>query len=205
MSSDISAIHEALRTIGLCFETGLTAGEISRTEAQYGFQFPPDLREFLSLGLPVSDRFPDWRTGKIVGGKGSLITVADLLDWPAHGICFDVENGGFWIDEWGPKPYNVDEACRLARNFVKQAPALIPVYGHRFLPAGPAAAGNPVLSVYQTDIIYYGSNLSSYFAKEFKLPLENLDNGSRSQVRIRFWSDIIDRADERFLASQRGS
>jgi hypothetical protein len=46
-------------------------------------------------------------------------------------------------------------------------PRLVPVFSHRYLPAEPHLSGNPVLSVYQTDIIYYGSNLKRYIAHEF--------------------------------------
>ena len=53
----------------------------------------------------------------------------------------------------------------------------------------PVRAGNPVFSVYQTDIIYYGGDLLSYFACEFhgvaKWHTPPLD------VRpIRFWSEL---------------
>ncbi|KAK9111952.1 hypothetical protein Scep_019471 [Stephania cephalantha] len=32
-----------------------------RAEAEFGFSFPPDLRVVLSVGLPISPGFPDWR------------------------------------------------------------------------------------------------------------------------------------------------
>jgi hypothetical protein len=121
------------------------------------------------------------------------------------GICFDVEHDGFWIRDWGPKPDVLQEAFQIARKLVKQAPPLIPVFSHRFLPAEPATAGNPVLSVYQTDIIYYGIDLASYFANEFEFPPASHGNGDKSPRRIRFWSDIIDRADGVFYAERGGA
>ncbi|HEY6270031.1 MAG TPA: hypothetical protein VIX11_17150 [Candidatus Acidoferrum sp.] len=72
---------------------------------------------------------------------------------------------------------------------------MIPIFSHRFLPAEPATAGNPILSVYQTDIIYYGTDLASYFANEFKFPIASWHDGENSPRRIRFWSDIIDKVD----------
>jgi len=45
----------------------------------------------------------------------------------------------------------------------------IPVYSHRYLPSEPKATGNPVLSVHQTDIIYYGNDLASYFSRSMKV------------------------------------
>lgn len=119
-------------------------------------------------------------------------SIADSIDWPARGMCFDVEHNGFWIKDWGPRPDDLQEAFRIARRMVRQAPPLIPVFSHRFLPAEPALEGNPVISVYQTDIIYYGPDLASYFANEFQLPIADPDNENKEPRRIRFWSDVID-------------
>jgi hypothetical protein len=47
-------------------------------------------------------------------------------------------------------------------------PALVPVYKHRYLPTMPSESGNPVLSVVQTDIIYYGNDLLDWFDYEFR-------------------------------------
>jgi hypothetical protein len=44
---------------------------------------------------------------------------------------------------------------------------MIPVYGHRYLPAGSGGFGHPVLSIYQADIIIYGTDLAAYIDREF--------------------------------------
>ena len=44
---------------------------------------------------------------------------------------------------------------------------MIPVYAHRYLPAGRGTYGHPVLSIYQTDIIIYGTDLADYIDREF--------------------------------------
>ena len=71
-----------------------------------------------------------------------------------------------------------------------QAPKLIPIYSHRYLPIIDGEDDPPVISVVGSDIIYYGCNLSDYFNREFfggkgaiSIPMNN---------RIPFWSDIID-------------
>jgi len=192
-----------MRQKGIAFESGLTAQELEAIEHRYSFRFPADLREFLSLGLPVSDDFPNWRTGRVDRGTDSR-TIADLLNWPADGICFDVENNKFWMQDWGAKPHQLEHAIQVAREFLKQAPRLIPVFSHRFLPAEPLTAGNPVISVYQTDIIYRGVDLASYWIREFELPTTNQGNGNKSPRRIRFWSDVIDGMDAE-SESKRGS
>ncbi|GHO60945.1 hypothetical protein KSB_94200 [Ktedonobacter robiniae] len=42
-----------------------------------------------------------------------------------------------------------------------------PFYSHRYLLAEPCAAGNPVLSIYQSDIIVYSVDLRDYLLTEF--------------------------------------
>ena len=148
---------------GVFFAHGLTDTEIVNLEERHGFRFPPDLRGFLQTALPVGSLFPDWR---------SLddSTVRERLSWPEHGILFDVESNSFWLPEWGPRPVSIEDAKEIARHYIRQAPKLIPVYSHRMMPETPHLAGNPVLSVYQTDIIYYGFDLDDYFRHEFGLP-----------------------------------
>jgi hypothetical protein len=38
---------------------------------------------------------------------------------------------------------------------------------HRYLPEKSHEPGNPVFSVYQADVIYYGADLIDYFEREF--------------------------------------
>lgn len=60
----------------------------------------------------------------------------------------------------------MQDALRIASDAVRGAPVLIPVHGHRYLPAEPCEGGNPVFSIYQWDIIVYGRDLESYFEAE---------------------------------------
>ena len=171
-------------------EEGLTDEEVEKAEATFGFRFPPDLRALLQYVLPVSssgsDRpdFPDWRDGD----EAQLRTV---LDWPTHGMCFDIEHNTFWNEEWGSKPADLQAAFEVARREVAKAPVLIPVFGHRYLPDEPQLPGNPVFSVYQTDIIYYGANLVDYFHREFSK--QQLHPLTYEDVRkIRFWTPLVE-------------
>jgi hypothetical protein len=75
---------------------------------------------------------------------------------------------------------------------VSDAPKLIPLVSHRDLPEEPNEAGNPVFSVYQSDVICYGRHLVDYFEREFvdpRLPLP------QSFKHVRFWSDLVERND----------
>lgn len=135
---------------------------------------------------------------KLSGGDWPI---AKQLDWPYNGICFDIENDGFWMRDWGPKPGDLQAAFDIARKMVKAAPPLIPIFSHRFLPGEPLAAGNPVISVYQTDIIYYGRDLCAYLTHEFQLSAIDHEAATRNSKRIRFWSDITDQNDNVIHAS----
>ncbi|WP_204296787.1 hypothetical protein [Actinoplanes campanulatus] len=67
-------------------------------------------------------------------------------------------------------------------------PTLVPVYGHRYLPAGAGGHGHPVLSVYQTDIIYYGVDLLDYLHREFGTAPAG-SSADDPQATAPFWRD----------------
>jgi hypothetical protein len=152
------------------FVPGLTDREVADIEARFGFQFPPDLRELLQYRLPCGQRpvaaipgsapiysgFWDWR-------HGDVDELQSRLDCPLEGILFDIEQNEWWLAQWGTRPAALEAAFTIARERIAQAPRLIPIYGHRYLPDKPSEAGNPVLSVWQTDIMQYGHDLADYF------------------------------------------
>jgi hypothetical protein len=160
------------------FAAGLTDAEVAAAEMRFDFRFPPDLQEFLQTALPRGPQFPDWRTGDDQ-------VLQDWLDLPRRGMLFDVEHNGLWIQDWGPRPGSLHQALQVASEIVAAAPRLIPIYMHRMMPDEPHLAGNPVLSIHQMDVIYYGFDLADYLRHEFGL-------GGREpwpdQARpIRFW------------------
>ena len=192
-TSYLKSLVEKLGVWGVQFEGGLSDQEIINAEDTFGFVFPQDLRMFLQHALPTSKGWPNWR-------NGSREDIQQQIDWPFEGMCFDIEHNVFWMHQWGDRPENLTEAFSVAREHVTHAPFLIPVLGHRYIPAEPGRAGNPVISVYQTDIIHYGNDLASYFANEFKADSDVLpqwhvpcpDWAATSPRPIRFWDDIIE-------------
>jgi hypothetical protein len=66
---------------------------------------------------------------------------------------------------------------------------MVPVYSHRYLPSGPAPTGTPVFSIYQTDVIHYGSDLADYLEREFLGRSSRMPDASS---RVAFWSDLVD-------------
>ena len=178
-----------LRRIGRCgpggtsVGPGLSASEFENIEREFHFVFPPDLRLLLSLGLPQGGAFPPWRELSL---RSELV---GRMTWPVRGTLMDVESGAFWYPTWGPKPAGLDEAKAAAGRELAAVPRLIPLYSHRYLPAEPCEAGNPVLSVYQTEIICYGANLADYAANEFGCTGVK---EKASAKRVRYWSDVVD-------------
>ena len=150
-----------LASNGIALDPALSVRELSAAEERVGVAFPPDLAALLRTALPVGERFPTWRD--LDGPR-----LRDQLEQPVEGIVFDVLHNGFWHPGWSARPADTTEAEEIARSALALAPALVPIYGHRYLPLDPHAPGNPVLSVMQTDIIFYGANLAEYASNEFQ-------------------------------------
>ncbi len=183
MTQGLDAVLAKLRGWGVTFTDGLDDREITEAENLHRFRFPPDLRQMLMTALPIGDRFPNWR-------ESSSTFIADRMAWPANGICFDVERNAFWHPDWPEKPENGADAVAVARRELAMAPVLIPIFGHRYLPAEPHQSGNPIFSVYQTDTIIYGKNLCDYLIREFD---PNRSDGLPEPERdIPFWSQLVD-------------
>lgn len=178
------AEFEILTEAGVTIAPGLACAEADRAESVIGAKFPPDLRAFLSEGLPIGQRFPNWR-------EPESDAIRDQLGWPLEGMAFDITNNAFWLDAWGARPLELEVALNIAKAKVAKAPRLIPIVGHRYIPAEPEAAGNPIFSVYQTDIIYYGDDLATYLRCEYNR-LAYTDAVHNSLRRIRFWSDLVE-------------
>lgn len=155
-----SDLIEQLEQKGVTFDTGLTDAEIAEAESNYAVSFPEDLRGFIQTAIPNRFPFPNWRSA------GDPF-IKEMLRLPLEGILFDVENNEFWLPEWGTKPRGKEEAKLIVEERVRLAPRLVPIYRHRMMPDRPITAENPVLSVHQTDVIYYGFDLDDYFRHEF--------------------------------------
>jgi hypothetical protein len=178
-----------LAALGCCRLTpGLTDAEFAQVEARYGFTFADDHRAFLAAALPVEENnaphgWPDWR-------DGDPAELRRMLDWPVEGVLFDVERNAMWDRSWGPRPDAVSERLAVAGRHLASVPQLVPVYAHRYLPAG--GTGHPVLSVYQTDIIYYGLDLADYIHQEFGGPgLSRTDPAWQPVATVPFWRDFL--------------
>jgi hypothetical protein len=174
---------------GVHFDYGLTEDEILQVETKFDLKFPPDLKLFLQTSLPISGQFVNWRLG--LKSKEETNKIIERLNWPLEGMLFDLKNNEFWIDNWGNRPENYNDKVLIAKSYYKTYPKLIPIFSHRFIPSRPNVNDNPVFSVHQMDIIYYGYNLATYFANEFGFTLtEDFELLDKPKKQIEFWSDI---------------
>ncbi len=170
-----------LKELGLPAGAGLRDDELRRVEDLHGFEFNPDHRALLSAGLPLGGpKWPDWR-------DPDSAHLVQWLETPIDGVLFDVAENGFWYHAWGSRPEDLTEALATAKRALGRVPRLVPVYGHRFAPALPEA-GLPVLSVVQTDVIVYGSDIASYLRREFGPSTQPETVGSVPAVP--FWTDL---------------
>lgn len=180
----IELLKEELIKKGVKFETGLSKQEIIEVERVYNINFPTEYEEFLKEGVPVSNGFYNWRDlspKNISYIKEKMnIPFIDILNY-----CGEIDE---WPSAWGTRPKNSQDLKRKIEMLLNEAPRLIPVYAHRYIPM--LKEESPVLSVMGLDIIYYGQNLFQYLEIEFgrknynEIAFENIGY-------IEFWSDTI--------------
>ncbi|MFF4592934.1 hypothetical protein [Amycolatopsis sp. NPDC001319] len=193
------AAARRLAELGCCtIAPSLTDAEFARIEAEHGFEFADDHRAFLAAGLPMNSPFvpepdtwttwekpwPEWR-------DGDAAELRKQLDWPVDYLLWDIDKIGYWRPDWGTRPESLDAALQVARLALADVPRLVPVYAHRFLPAGRGTSGHPVLSVRGTDTIYFGTDLAEYIDREFEEPAPELPDDWSPQATVPFWRDYV--------------
>ncbi|MER7466710.1 hypothetical protein [Streptomyces sp. NPDC097981] len=178
----LEAARDLQNMLGADIGPGLSERELNAIEARFGFTFSADHRVFLAAGLPHGSRsWPDWR-------NGDPEDLAGRLSQPVEGVLFDIEHNGFWHPAWPPRPAEKSDVLQVARCELATVPQLVPVYGHRYLPGTAGEWGHPVLSVHQTDIIFYGNDLADYIRREFTGRASSLP----AHATVGFWSYFVE-------------
>lgn len=171
---------DVLREAGARLEPGLSEAELAGLQAKWGIVLCADHAAFLRLAVPVGEGWIDWRTA-----PDDL--VRDRLSAPRDGLLFDVAHNEFWPRSWGPRPSDPAAAEELASVRLAEWPRLVPLFGHRYLPPGPCVSPAPVLSVVQSDVIYYGRDLLAWVQREFLgVPLPE----QTQSPEIPYWSRL---------------
>lgn len=177
-------IIKLLKLQGVEFEVGLTYDEIIKIEEIYGIQFPKSLKAFLMEGLPISNGFYNWRNVE----QNNINFIKKMITTPIETID-ELAEEVYWCDDWGEEPENEMDIARMVREKLKNAPKLLPIYAHRYMPM-ISDEQPPIVSIHNIDIIYYGETLEDYFQVEFgkknqnEIDFENIKS-------IPFWSDIM--------------
>jgi hypothetical protein len=164
---------------------GLSSAEIASIEGRLGFRVPDDFAYlFSNLQDPGGVFFPwsDFHKQRY----------DESIRWVLHGIEFDIEKSDLWLERWGKRPVALSAALDIARKDFATWPKLLPLYGHRFLAAEPCLIGNPVFSIKQTDIIYYGADLPHYLLNEFVDHDHGLHTHLENIRKIDMWSDFAE-------------
>jgi hypothetical protein len=160
---------------------GYSQAELEAVQALWNLRFPPDLVEMLKKHRPLLDGAAsfDWL---------QTATIQERLDWPFDSFCYDVEHNNVWWPEWGEKPSSSTEQRDRLKEIFAKVPRLIPLYRHRYIPQEPHESGNPIFSVYQTDVICYGVNLQDWMEREQR----GWDTKPWQRIKeIPFWSEAL--------------
>jgi hypothetical protein len=179
-------IMSKLKEKGVVLDHGITAQEMIEIEKFYNISFPAELKELYSLGLPISNGFYNWRD---MGSENTKL-INNALEMPIKGLQSDLENGDFWCDNWELPPDNIEGAQKLLLKDYNNAPKLIPIYSHRYMPFIPDNTNIPVFSIMGSDIIYYGTDLISYLELEFGFK-QYSDIMQANFQDVDFWSDLL--------------
>lgn len=162
---------------------GLSPAKVDLIEECLGIGLPSDFKQLLMNVIDPDEVLFPW-------ANFSLDQYNQRIEWIWSGIEFDIEMNGVWLSRWGVQPASLSKSKSTARKDFETWPKLLPIYGHRFLAAEPCKPGNPVFSIMQTDIIYYGSNLADYLVHEFCG--WNEEHHAPTPRAIDVWSDFAE-------------
>ena len=176
----INKLYEA----GVVFSEGLNDDEIKEIENCYQIKFPEELKEFYREALPISGRFYNWRDLN----EKNVKKIKERILSPSQELIEDISELE-WLEQWGVEPDSETEKHDYILEKTRESCQLIPLFGHRYL-ASQFPLNNPVFSVYGTDIICYGENLTQYLMIEFKYEKHSIIEYDKIK-EVNFWNDFL--------------
>ena len=162
---------------------GMSEKEIKKVEKIYQIVFPKDYKEMLKEFVLDCNNWRDI-------SEKNISYLKDKINAPIEGIIFDIENNGFWMNEFGNKPKNIQERVNIFLKYIEKnnIPKLIPILNNTYM-IGDENSEYPIVSVIQKDIIILSNNLINYF--EQKLNISKQNELYFRNIKIPFWSNII--------------
>ena len=156
-------MKQKLEKAGIAVEPGMTAAQLDRAEAVFGFRFPREIRAFLSFAVPVEKGFFDYRDVSEENQK----KFREFQNWMEDQFRFDLENNREDMLELLAEPLGNPGAFDGAvMNYFHSSVKLIPFYIHRCFFDG--MDDMPIVSFMQpVDSIFYASSFRDYLEVEF--------------------------------------
>jgi hypothetical protein len=183
-------IFDRLKAKGIKFTDGLTPSEIRNIEEIYEIKFPDSLYRFYSRGIPFSDDehgFPRWNDFS----DENIAKIKERIEAPLRWLLKSVQTD-FWLPDWGKRGRTIAGVTARFAEVSQNAPRLIPIYSHRYMPMLDGVGDPPVISTVGSDIIYYENSLQKYLQNQF---LNSEFVIPQKCLYIPFWSDIIEGQD----------
>ena len=182
MTFTVEDVVKRLEDAGVRLDRGLTEADVKRVEKKFGFAFGPDHRALLRTALPLGDAWLNWR-------HATPAKIRERLQAPIDNAIVGVRAHGWWPAGWGERPESDAAAEQAARRHLADVPALVPLYGHCYLPAAPAPAGGPVFSVQPGEVRIYATDLLHYVDVEFGSAAAPARSAASP---LDFWSDLAE-------------
>lgn len=156
-------MKQKLEKAGIPMERGMTAAQLDRAEAVFGFRFPREIREFLSLAVPVEKGFFDYRDVSEENQK----KFQEFQNWMEDRFRFDLAECRDILLELLAEPLgNPADFDGAVMDYFHSSVKLIPFYIHRCFFDG--MDDMPIVSFMQpVDSIFYASNFRDYLEVEF--------------------------------------
>lgn len=174
---------QKMENMGIVFSKGLDDNEIKQVETLYNIKFPNIYKQFIQEKLPISNGFYNWRDFS----EKNVLYISEIIDRPTKTLkdfWYEID----WYENWGNIPLSENDRKISIFNKIEKAPKIIPIYNHRYIPC--IKDNPPILSIYGTDVIFYGKNLLDYLDNEFFN--KELDNNLKNYDYIPFWSDLME-------------
>lgn len=185
---DTKKLIKKLKKSGIKFEKGLTEKHITKLENLCDFKFPTEIKNFLSIAVPVGDLFYNYNDLS----KQNIQRINEFQNRIEESFLFDIENNN--LLECFRKDFseyqNDNELKDKIFEYLHKSKKLVPFYGHRCFISG--MNNSPILSFQQpSDTIFYGSCLEEYLINEFISKTWNVGEISKDFEKTGIWHDLV--------------